>query len=460
MNDIYTQINDFNPWHKNQNFRIETDTKSRIKFKQILDYITKKQISVSLSGIRRVGKTTILKQLINYLLSNNVKAKHILYYSFDKNSNDLRLILETYFDSFVGEELYKDKFFIMLDEMQFVKNWQSIVKKYVDLNKKIIFVITGSSNLYIDRDSEESLAGRIIDVKIDVLSFREFIFLKNNQQVDRTFGDFISCDSKEEKLKVLRYLNSFGMQNKKLFRTYLKFGEFPALLQSTYDESFCNTYIAKSVLEKIVRKDLQIFEVQKIGDLEKIMKVVFANTAQIFNKTNIASDMKLASQTVDSYVNILQKAYLINIVRNRLSSIRSQEISQSKVFATSLNFVNSVLHISDPLNPLYLPFKGHIIESYVYNLVKNLGDTFYYNFKEKEVDIVIESSTLEAEDRLIPMEIKSSSKIQKRHISHLRYYMEQNNIEFGYVVYSGDVVDIINFGNARYIFLIPVWSLF
>ena len=114
------------------------------------DFIT------TISGPRRAGKTFVCFQIMQDLIKNNVGRENILYINFEDNkligadSDDLEKLLQAYFELY---DINKNqKIYLFLDEIQNVKNWDSWVRKLHDVNKKIKFVLTGSSSKLLSKE--------------------------------------------------------------------------------------------------------------------------------------------------------------------------------------------------------------------------------------------------------------------------------------------------------------------
>jgi len=448
---ILEKIKNYNPWHEDSDHTIKTEVNTRDFFDILIKNYINRDISISISGLRRIGKTTILYQLINYFLEQKINSKKIFYFQFNNEFNNLESVLQLFFDFFSKQELQEDSFYIFLDELQNVKSWQNIIKYYVDKNKKIKFIVTGSTSIYAEKNVE-SLAGRIIDFRLHPLSFNEFLKLKYNYKNKLNFLElFLENDSKKiENLLQKSIYQKIDYQ--KYFQIYLRFGEYPGLLDSLDNIDFNSSYLKKSILEKILEKDIKIFEVEKEKEIKDLFKIACANSAQTINYREVSRQTLISYYNVSEKFNILEKIYLIDLVDNYLKSIRNRIGSQNKIFCNSINLLNSTLSIDDPLNPMYAPLCGHIIESYVYNAIKHLGDVFYFLKNKKEVDLI-----LVIKGQVIPIEVKSRNSLKKTDINHLLFYLEKNNLEIAYVIYGGDVQKIERQGKT--IFAFPYWLI-
>src|SRR3989344_4759472 len=172
------KLSEMNYWWKFGSIRKEFALPYKRKlFDEILKYLKLRQI-IGIVGLRRVGKTTLIYQIIDYLIKNGINQKDIIYFSFDEAKNEPREILRVYEESIIKEKISNRKIFIFFDEIQKVEDWQNKIKVFYDLYPNIKFFISGSASLDILLKAKESLAGRIFYFSADLLSFREFLEFK------------------------------------------------------------------------------------------------------------------------------------------------------------------------------------------------------------------------------------------------------------------------------------------
>lgn len=164
--DIKLNLSITNPWWNNEKINEQFLLgRKRKEFDDIIEKINNKRI-LSIIGPRRVGKSTLIYQTINYLLEEQkVDSKRILLFSgddpslfFDENDK-LSDVLDIYFNEILEENISKleSKVYIFIDEIHFIKNWQNYLKTYFDRKYNIKFIITGSSSMHLFKDANESL---------------------------------------------------------------------------------------------------------------------------------------------------------------------------------------------------------------------------------------------------------------------------------------------------------------
>ncbi len=446
MANIKEQIIHFNRWQFDPSFRLEAGEKYRDLFFTLVENYLDKDISLSISGLRRVGKTTILFQLINHLLDRGVDRRRVFYFQFSEEAANLEKILSAFFSSFAADEAVRGEFYIFLDELQYAKKWQTTIKRYVDQNKRIKFIITGSASIYLWRQTRESLAGRLLDFRLDPLSFSEMLRLKNGYQ--EKYSAIQALKDGAAELEVFKKIQRERLPFENLFGNYLRFGEFPALLFHLDDFEYSRKYLKDGIIDKILLKDIRLFEVEKQEEIASLHKICCSNIAQTINLRNVSRETELSYPTIKKYLSVLKKTFLIESAKNRLKSVRSQSKSLDKIFSVSTNLAAATLSLDDPLNPPCLDFRGHIIENFIYNRVKKIGSVYYYRKAGKEIDFVVEAG-----NQIIPLEVKSAEVIKKTDANHLIAFMEKNNLRRGYLIYGGDP-KIMEIGNKK-IYLLP-----
>ena len=185
---------------------------------------------LNLVWLRRVWKTTLMKQLIDYLLlEKQVNRKNIFFYSFDELW-DIKEKIDEYV-KITGINIEKEKVYIFLDEIQKVKDFQSKIKIFYDFYPNIKFILSGSSSLYLQK--KESLAWRMFEIFIKPLNFREFLRFK----------------------KLDYYLDDVEIYKEKIISEFEKyvFRQFIDIIDFTDGEIF--EYI-NSLTNKIIKEDI------------------------------------------------------------------------------------------------------------------------------------------------------------------------------------------------------------
>lgn len=351
----------FNPFWKAP-FKIEY--KDREVYEKLKKYIKEPQI-VSLCGLRRVGKTTILQRIIQDLLTEN-PPESILYFSFDDFEN---IELYDILDSFT--EVYKkEPKFLIFDEVQKLPNWAEKVKILYDTKKYKIFV-SGSESLFLRKGTRESLAGRIYEFEIKKLSFGEYL-------------NFVG------KSKLAENPRLYDIELKTELRVYLLGGGFPELIGKE-DRDLIANYIKNAIIEKIVFKDIaKIYPIENTTQLIRILDIIVDNPGMIIDISSLSQELGIHRHTLSKYLDCLEMAHLVvklyNFSRNRITS----EKSLKRFYPTFLS--PALIEESEEKT-------GKLIET---TCVLATDAKFFWRDKYKdEVDIILQQNK-----ETIPVEVK------------------------------------------------------
>ncbi len=398
--------------------------KKRFLFNDIVKEIESKQI-ISLIGLRRTGKTTVLKQVIDHLIkSKKVKREYILFYSFDEEQPKIEEIVTEY-ETKSGKELLdiKDKIYIFLDEIQKLKNWQNQVKYYYDNYQNIKFFVSGSSSLFIKKHTQESLAGRIYEFVLNPLSFEEFLIFKNKGQM---------------------------LKKKRLFEDTLK-KEFLSYQKRQFIESINKSeervaeYI-KTMIEKIVYQDIpKIFPIENEELLMRILKIIASNPGMLSDYGSLSKELGISRVTLSNYFFYLNESFLIKKLYNFSRNMLTSEKKMKKFYLTTTSF---------------FPFLNNEIDEskLIENLIVAFVDAkFFWRTPQKyEVDVILKEKS-----KIIPIEVKYKEYISKKDIKNLLRFCEKFNIEEAVMITqskSNEEIFKLKSGNKIRIKFIPAWK--
>lgn len=432
LNSWLNNIPIFNPWLQDGGFRFKEEKfHKRIYYDSAKKYL-EKELMVSLVGLRRTGKTTIIRQLINFLLSSATDPQKIFFYEFDEENIRLEEILNFYLQNILRKDLYKAECYIFLDELQFVENWQVVLKKYYDINPKIKFIVSGSTHLYLHKNTRESLAGRIININIRPIGWHEFLNFKYGKSynfVKDIFSENFAAIA-EDNADIL----AFGGD----FKTFLSYGEFPYFFHEK-NALELDKYFKDAVLDKIFTKDIDLFDIENRRAFRELFKVLCFESANEINLQNLAGEIGISVITVKKYIEILEKMFLYSYIYKYVKSVRKQIKSFKKGYLSSLNLLRAALNIN------YWDIKsdhfGHIVETFVYNEfirseIENIY--FYHDTKiKKEVDFVITRGS-----QMLPIEVKTAEKINESHLKNLIDFSRKNNLARAVLLYGGTEIII------------------
>lgn len=432
-----------NPWWLKEKVPDELLEKfKRPVFDKIVSYLNLNRILI-LKGPRRVGKTSLLYQVIDLMFKQGVPPQNVLFLSFDdpKVREDLDEIIKIY-ETIAGKTISEGgKTYCFLDEVHFLPHWEFFVKKYFDKKYPIKFIISGSAATLIKKSSE-SLAGRTIEEIMLPFSFFEYLLYKTK---DKQLIAELTNRRKNFNLKKLPDpLPPPLEQSLKIhLREYQKRGGFPHIFGVKEDRLWYKL-LYEDVIEKVIYKDLvELYEIRQPHLLEKLLLYASAISAQILNISNIANSIKLSREFVEKYLGYLENAYLLFTLKKYARTVEKQIRSLEKI------------HLIDTglFNILEKPAEGNIIESLVASHLYRILDKKLYYWREKlEVDLVCSPKPSP-----VPIEVKTGGMVRKSDLGGLMAFMEKYKKDFGLVATS-EQLEKIKIEN-REIGLIPYWFL-
>ncbi len=416
-----------NPWWQGK--KIELPKFERDLLKELLKYVKYKQI-IAIVGLRRTGKTILMKQIIQKLKTKN----NIGYISFDDIDFQKYEIAEDLINYFLEFSVKTKRRFLFLDEIQKLPNWVDLLKTIYDTEKNLKIFISGSASLELKK-YKETLAGRILTFYLPIFTFREFVRyfgLKEDISAKNLFREYeLKFITKKEKYK-------------KLFEDYLVKGGFPELLEIK-DKEFINKYIKESVVEKVVADIAKISkENEKV--IYELFRLLANSNAQLFEIINISRILKINRNLASWYIDLLEKSFLIKVNYNFTSSVAKQVRTSKKQYIAHSSIVVALLDY--PFEIINTEIAGHLVES---TIVNNLGTTSFWRSPQKEeVDIIIKK-----QNQIIPIEIKYQNQINKSDLKYLLKFMGKFKIKKGIII-TKDIFKKQKVEKKEIIF-IPAW---
>lgn len=372
-------------FHWKEGFKYNFPQKREL-FKKLAQEIKTRQI-ISITGLRRTGKSTLLKQLIDQL-TESVPREHLLLYSFDEEQPKIEELFKEY-EAKTGKNL-KNKIYVFLDEIQKLKNWQNQIKYYYDNYENIKFFISGSSSLFIKKHTQESLAGRIYEFQLNPLSFREFLLFRN----------------REELINKKQLLTE---ELKKEFSVYTK-RQFIELINETEEKIEQYTRV---MIEKIIYQDIpKIFPIGNTELLIKILKIIASNPGLLSDYESLSKEIGISRITLSNYFFYLEEAFLIQKIYNFSKNRITSEKKRKKFYLTATSFFP---YLNESID------ETKLIENLIVNAVK--AQFFWRTPQKYEIDIILKENK-----EIIPIEIKYVNNITKKDIKNLIRFCKKYKI--------------------------------
>ena len=342
-----------------------------------------------LTGVRRCGKSTILKMIIKKLREEkHVDDEQILSYRFDSMEYEDMTTKELYLE-LKSKIIQSKKTYLFLDEIQEIEGWEKVVNTLAS-DFDVDIYITGSNSRMMSSEISTYLTGRYITFHIYTLSFEEYLMFKKSYTTLK--------DLKQE------------------FSQYVRLGGFPATHLQDYSQDEVYTIVKdiynSTIFSDIVRRN----QVKKIDQLERVVKYTFNNIGNTFSAKSISNyfkseQRKIDNETVYSYLEKLQKAYILH--KCSRYDLQGKDIlkTQEKFYLADVSLRYSVLGYT-------VDSVAASLENIVYLELKRRGyDVYIGKLKDKEIDFV---ATKQNEKIYVQVtqEIKSE-KTQKREYEQL-----------------------------------------
>ncbi len=342
-----------------------------------------------LTGVRRCGKSTILKMIQKKLKEEyHITDEQILSYRFDSME----------YEDMTSKELYQElktkilntkKTYLFLDEIQEINGWEKVVNTLAS-DYDVDIYITGSNSRMMSSEISTYLTGRYVTFYIYTLSFDEYLTFKKS------------------------YSTIYNIKQE--FNQYVRLGGFPAIHLQEYSQDEVYTIVRdiynSTIFSDIVRRN----QVKKIDQLERVVKYTFNNVGNTFSAKSISNYLKseqrkIDNETVYRYLEKLQKAYILHRCSRYDLQGKSILKTQEKFYLADISLRYAVLGYT-------IDSVASSLENIVYLELKRRGyDVCIGKYKDKEIDFV---ATKQNEKIYVQVtqEIKSE-KTQKREYEQL-----------------------------------------
>ena len=255
---------------------------------RIMKYVDAPFVKI-LTGVRRCGKSTILKMIIKELKKRGIPEERILSYRFDSMEYE-DMTAKEMFAEIKGKLSPEEKTYVFLDEVQEIEHWEKTVNSLAS-DYNIDIYVTGSNSRMMSSEIATYLTGRYIAFRIYTLSFSEYIDFK------KEFSTV--TDTKSE------------------FAEYIRLGGFPATHLQEYTEDEVYT-IVKDIYNSTIFSDIvKRNQVRKVDQLERIVRFAFDNVGKTFSAKSVSDYLKsehrsIDNETVYSYLEKLESAYILH----------------------------------------------------------------------------------------------------------------------------------------------------
>ena len=256
---------------------------------KIMAYVNTPFVKI-LTGIRRCGKSTILRMLMEEIIKRGVRDDQILHYSFDSLEYEDIKTAKALFTHLKQHLCSEGRTYLFLDEIQEVESWEKVVNSLM-ADYDVDIYVTGSNSRMMSSEISTYLTGRYIAFRIFPLSFSEYMLFR------KEYTEILDPHTE--------------------LANYLRLGGFPAVHLQKYTSSEVYTIVKdiynSTIFTDIVRRN----QIRKVDQLERIVKFAFDNVGRTFSAAFISKYLKSENRSIDnetvySYLSKLESAYILH----------------------------------------------------------------------------------------------------------------------------------------------------
>lgn len=321
---------------------------------QLYSQLNTRDVAI-LTGLRRIGKTTSMKMLIEHLLSvKKTEPRKIFYISLDDYLLAGKSILEI-IDEYrkIHKLKFSEKVFLFLDEIAYIKDFEQQLKNLYDNQKVKIFASSSQSSIL--KSKKSLITGRTRIIEILPLNFDEFLHFKD-----------IVIRKKDAHLY------------EKYFEEFLLTGGIPEFVLRGDIE-----YL-KELVDDIILKDIAAqHNIKDTYLLKDFFLLLMERSGKVFSINKLANILKMSPDTVRRYLNHFQTTYLVNLLP-RHGKTNERLLSAKKIYAADLGIRNIFTGFRD---------KGSLFENYIYLRIKHRNPSYIYK-DGIEIDFITGDKTL------------------------------------------------------------------
>ncbi len=410
-----------NPWWFNETYEMGIARLSY--YPSILKYLDTPEILLIL-GARRTGKSTLLYQLIASLKTN---PKALLFVNLDEpffqSKADEPTFLSTLIEEYIVQHKELSKFYVFIDEIQNHKYWVQTIKLLHDINKKIKFILTGSTSSLLKNAASTRLSGRYFTTMIYPLTFQEYL-------------DFSGTAK-----------NSL-LERKNAANSYLQFGGFPRVILEK-DESLKQDLL-KNYFQTIYLKDI-IFphNIRNNRDVFDLLYFVLSNVGTPFSYANMAKTLNISADTIKEYLLYAEESYLLYLVTKYDPSVRKQLANPRKIYCLDTGLINSISF-------KFSENRGRLIENLVFiTLIKKQKEVFYHK-ETNECDFLIREGRKIVQAIQVTLSLHEES-VKRRELKGLLEALNVHHLNEGFIVTESEKETIELEGKKIYVIPLYEW---
>ncbi len=394
------------------------------------DFIT------TITGPRRAGKTYLCFQLIQHLFEKKISKENVLYVNFEDekllgaNANDLNGLLDAFYE--LTDVNKNQNIYLFLDEIQNAQNWDVWVRRIYDTDKNIKIILTGSSSKLLSKEISTKLRGRVLNVEVFPLSFKEYLKWKKIKYALKTIS------YSKERFEV-----------KKAFKYYLVNGGYPALTANDVP----NKQILQSYFQSMIFKDvIERYNIKEIKKLKVLVNFLFESISKEISYNKLANKLKsrgfsLSKNTIIEYISHFEDAYLFFQNLKYEYSLTKQLGSMKKIYCIDNGLLNEVsFKFSEDI--------GKLMENLVFVELKRRKKEIFFHKRNYECDFLIKEKNKVVGAIQVTKELDDDN--YKREVGGLLEALEAHNLRKGLIL-THDFEDEKKI-KGKSIKTVPIWK--
>ncbi len=421
----------YNPWWvQGKDAFADLPAFRRDVFDELYADVTGLPQMVSVTGPRRVGKSTLLQQCIQQLLADAADpaalAQRIVYFSMQDPGLELPgFDPDRFFNELVKAAATAAKegvAYLFLDEIQRFPRWELYLKKFYDLKTPVRFVVSGSASTPIFRKSRESLLGRIKDYHVLPFSFREWWAARKGDgllpQLTRSLGGRAqaSVDGRSAWAEFVQFLGASDLSFVPSLEveTFLFEGGFPEVwnlptLLAKQD------YLYQNQVERVIFEDLLLAaEFRKPEMLRRFYLGLLKDPGRETNLSQVSKELGMVRSTIESYFPLLEATDLVWRLHKHTSTKATPKAGNFKTYLVDLAVRNAVMK----LDQAHLVADATLMGAYAENVVANhlrrwpgLVELGYWRRNNDEIDFIVDLG-----HSRIAVEVKYRNEVQDKDV--------------------------------------------
>lgn len=339
--------------------------------------------AVVLMGPRRVGKTVMLYQIIDELIKNGHNKRKICYLSIDApiyNNIGLEDVFEMCRTALADND--PRDFIVIIDEIQYLKEWEVHLKTIVDFFPKTKFIVSGSAAAALKLKSNESGAGRFSDFMLPPLTFQEYLHLKDLEYLIKEEISYTENTIKTESIaRDIQTLNEH-------FINYINYGGYPEVIMNAAIQQDPGRFIRSDIIDKVLLRDLpSLYGIVDVQELNSLFNVIAYNSGNECNLEGLSKESGVNKITIKKYLEYLEAAFLIKrLYPVGINTKRFLRESRFKIYLTNPSMRCALFA---PISPSDDHF-GQMVETAIVAQYLHWGNTplHFAAWQGGEVDLV------------------------------------------------------------------------